>query len=52
MLRLIKAAGKTPVERDTLYNVIEIYDQPLETYAPRSRKTRRGKLKVAHIELN
>jgi len=52
LLRLIKAAGKTPVERDTLYNVIEVYDQPLETYAPDSRKTRRGKLKVAHIELN
>ncbi len=52
LLRLIKAAGKTPVERDTLYNVIEVYDQPLEAYAPASRKTRRGKLKVAHIELN
>jgi len=52
LLRLIKAAGKTPVERDTLYNVIEVYDQPLESYAPDSRKTRRGKLKVAHIELN
>ena len=52
LLRLIKAAGKTPVERDTLYNVIEIYDKPLEAYAPETRKTRRGQLKITHIELN
>lgn len=52
LLRLIKAAGKTPVERDTLYNVVEVYDGPLEQYAPSSRKTRRGELKIAHVELN
>ncbi|NOX60514.1 MAG: aminofutalosine synthase MqnE, partial [Chloroflexi bacterium] len=51
LLRLIKAAGKT-VERDTLYNVIEIYDQPIERYAPESRKTRRGQVKITRIELN
>ena len=52
LLRLIKAVGKTPVERDTLYNTIEIYDQPLETYAPDSRKTRRGDVKITGIELS
>ena len=52
LLRLIKAAGKTPVERDTVYNVVEVYDQPIEHYAPTSRKTRRGEVKITHIELN
>lgn len=52
LLRLIKAAGKTPIERDTLYNIIEVYDQPIEHYAPASRKTRRGEVKIAHVELN
>jgi aminodeoxyfutalosine synthase len=52
LLRLIKAAGKTPVERDTVYNVVEVYDQPIEHYAPNSRKTRRGEVKITHIELN
>ncbi len=51
LLRLIKAIGKTPVERDTLYNVVEIYDQPIEAYAPDSRKTRRGDVKITSIEL-
>ena len=52
LLRYIKAVGKTPVERDTLYNIIEIYDQPIEHYAPDSRKTRRGDVRITHIELN
>lgn len=52
LLRLIKAVGKTPVERDTLYNVVEIYDQPIETYAPDSHRTRRGEVKITQIELN
>lgn len=52
LLRLIKAAGKTPVERDTVYNIVEVYDQPIEHYAPTSRKTRRGEVKITHIELN
>ena len=30
LIRLVRAAGKIPVERDTLYNIIEIYDRPLE----------------------
>jgi aminodeoxyfutalosine synthase len=52
LLRLIKAAGKIPVERDTLYNIIEIYDKPIEFYAPPSRKTARGQVKITRIELN
>ncbi len=52
LLRLIKAIGKTPVERDTLYNTVEIYDQPIETYAPDSHKTRRGNVKITSIELS
>ncbi len=52
LLRLIKATGKTPVERDTLYNVVETYDQPIEHYAPASRRTRRGEVKITHIELD
>lgn len=52
LLRYIKAVGKTPVERDTLYNIIEVYDQPIEHYAPDSRKTRRGDVRITHIELN
>ncbi len=30
LIRLVRATGKIPVERDTLYNIIEIYDRPLE----------------------
>jgi len=30
LIRLVRATGKTPVERDTLYNIIEVYDRPLE----------------------
>ncbi len=52
LLRLIKAAGKIPVERDTLYNIIEIYDKPIEFYAPPSRKTARGQVRITRIELN
>lgn len=52
LLRLIKAVGKIPVERDTLYNIIEIYDKPIEFYAPPSRKTARGQVKITRIELN
>lgn len=52
LLRLIKAVGKIPVERDTLYNIIEIYDKPIEYYAPPSRKTARGQVKITRIELN
>jgi len=52
LLRLIKAIGKTPVERDTLYNTVEIYDQPIDAYAPESRKTRRGDVKITSIELS
>ena len=51
LLRLIKTIGKTPVERDTLYNTVEIYDQPIDAYAPDSRKTRRGDVKITSIEL-
>ncbi len=29
LIRLIVAAGKVPAERDTLYNVVTVYDQPL-----------------------
>lgn len=28
LVRLIKEAGRVPVERDTLYNIIEIHDEP------------------------
>ncbi|MCP4167014.1 MAG: aminofutalosine synthase MqnE [Chloroflexi bacterium] len=52
LLRLIKAIGKTPVERDTLYNTVEIYGQPIKDYAPESHRTIRGEVKIAHIELN
>ena len=30
LIRLIRSAGKIPVERDTLYNIRRIYDMPLE----------------------
>ncbi len=30
LIRLVRSAGKIPVERDTLYNIIRIYDRPLE----------------------
>lgn len=29
LIRLIVAAGKVPAERDTLYNVVTVYDRPL-----------------------
>ena len=28
-MRVIRAAGRTPVERDTLYNVVRRYDEPV-----------------------
>ena len=55
LIRLIRAAGKIPVERDTLYHVLRIYDQPLEEIeaeiiarqrrriAERARERRRSK---------
>jgi len=30
LMRLIVAAGRIPEERDTLYNVVKVYDQPIE----------------------
>ncbi len=30
LMRLIVAAGRVPAERDTLYNVVKVYDQPIE----------------------
>ncbi|MFZ1631257.1 MAG: hypothetical protein WAV70_20300, partial [Anaerolineae bacterium] len=30
LMRLIVAAGKIPAERDTLYNIVKVYDQPIE----------------------
>jgi aminodeoxyfutalosine synthase len=52
LLRLIKAVGKIPVERDTLYNIIEIYDKPIEYYAPPSRTTARGQVNITRIKPN
>jgi len=44
LIRLIRSAGKIPVERDTLYNIIEIYDRPLEEIEAEVRARRKQRI--------
>ena len=34
LLRVIRAAGRVPVQRDTVYNVLRVYDQRPEPWSP------------------
>jgi hypothetical protein len=50
--RLIRAAGRVPVERDTLYNAVDRENTPLPAKAARAASGRDGFIPETSLTLN